>query len=78
MDPIQIHNLDLQQAAQAGTPIEVMVGASGPTFFLVPADQFRRLQSAVLSDDDPREAYPLIEKIMAADDADDPWLDSYQ
>ena len=34
---------------------------------------------AVLSDDfDPRELYPMIDKVMAADDAKDPLLESYQ
>jgi hypothetical protein len=34
---------------------------------------------ATLSGDfDPRELYPMIDKVMAEDDAKDPLLDSYQ
>ncbi len=78
MQPIQLDNLDLQRAAQSGGPVEVTVGDSGQSFFLVPAEQYRKLHAAVTSDFDPREAYPWIEKLMAEDDANDPWLESYQ
>jgi hypothetical protein len=29
-------------------------------------------------DFDPRDGYPMIEDVMAADDANDPYLESYQ
>jgi hypothetical protein len=78
MQPIELNNPDLQHAAQSGGPVEVIVGGSGQSYFLVPAEQYRNLQAAVTGDFDPRETYPLIEKLMAEDDANDPWLDSYQ
>jgi len=68
----------LREAAQAGTPVEVVDPATNRVYYLVSAEQFRRM-GAMLSDDfDPREFYPIIDRVMAADDANDPLLESYQ
>jgi hypothetical protein len=67
----------LKEAAAVGTPVEVFDPVTNETYYLISADQFQKLAS--LTDEfDPRDAYPLIEKLMADDDAVDPWLESYQ
>ncbi len=68
---------NLKQAASRGTPVEIFDPATNEVYYLVSAEQFQKLTS--LSDDfDPRDAYPLIDKVMAEDDAHDPLLESYQ
>ncbi len=68
----------LREAAEAGTPVEVVDPATDRVYYLISAEQFRRM-SVTLSDDfDPRELYPMIDRAMAADDAKDPLLESYQ
>ncbi len=43
------------------------------------ADQFERVKGFLEEYDfDPREAYPLVERVMREDDANDPTLESYQ
>jgi hypothetical protein len=44
---------------------------------LVSAQQFEKL-TAHMGDEDPRGVYPLIDRIMANDDVNDPLLDTYQ
>lgn len=70
------HNL--KAAAQLGTPLEVVDPTSQEIFYLVSAEQFQRIAGVLSGDFDPREGYPMIEKLMAEDDANDPLLDSYQ
>jgi hypothetical protein len=36
------------------------------------------MAATITGDFDPREFYPMIDKVMAEDDAKDPLLDSYQ
>jgi hypothetical protein len=69
---------ELQQAVGAGTPVEVVDPATQQVYYLISAEQFQKMRSALSGDFDPREAYPLIEKVMANDDANDPLLASYQ
>lgn len=73
-------NLDplLRQAILVGTPVELVDATTNETFYLLSSDQFRALSATVSGHLDPREAYPLIEKLMIEDDAYDPLLDSYQ
>jgi hypothetical protein len=73
-------NLDpsLRQAIRVGTPVEIVDATTNETFYLLSSDQFRAMSATISGDLDPREAYPLIEKLMAEDDANDPLLDSYQ
>lgn len=43
------------------------------------SDLWDNLRRALADDEfDPREAYPLIDRVMAEDDANDPDLASYQ
>jgi hypothetical protein len=67
---------NLRQAVAAGTPVEVFDPATDEVYYLVSAEQFRSLANS--ADLDPRMAYPLLESLMAEDDANDPLLDSYQ
>jgi hypothetical protein len=68
----------LKQAVSLGTPVEVVDPATNEIYYLVSADQYRRIHSVLYGDSDPREGYPVVDKVMADDDANDPWLDSYQ
>jgi hypothetical protein len=68
----------LKQAIASGTPVEVIDSSTSERFYLLTAEQFRLLAGTLSDDYDPREAYPVIDQIMAPDDANDPLLDSYQ
>lgn len=68
----------LREAAEAGTPVQVLDPATQRVYYLISAEQYRQMASVLFGDFDPREAYPAIEKIMAEDDANDPLLESYQ
>lgn len=69
---------ELQEAVGTGTPVEVVDPSTQQLYYLISAEQFQKMRSALSGDFDPREAYPLIERVMADDDANDPLLDSYQ
>lgn len=68
------------QAVRSGEPITVKDPEIGPECVLVRADVFARVKDLLDDDADfsPREAYPLVDRVMAEDDADDPALESYQ
>jgi hypothetical protein len=68
----------LRQAAEAGTPVEVVDPATNRVYYLISAEQFQRMAATLSGDFNPREFYPIIDKVMAEDDAKDPLLDSYQ
>ena len=68
----------LKQAATVGTPVEVVDPSTQEVYYLISAEQFQRIAGTLSGDLDPREAYPLVDQIMAEDDAADPLLDSYQ
>lgn len=68
----------LREAAEAGTPVEVVDPATNRVYYLVTAEQFQRMGATLSGDFDPREFYPMIDRVMAADDAKDPLLGSYQ
>ena len=68
----------LKQAAAAGTPVEVVDPTTNEVYYLITAAQFQSAAARLLGDDDPRPVYPLIDQVMADDDAHDPLLDSYQ
>lgn len=72
LDPI------LKQAVATGTPVEIVDPATSELFYLISAEQFRVLAGSVSDDFDPQDFYPLVDQVMAADDANDPLLDSYQ
>jgi hypothetical protein len=69
---------NLKQAVTSGTPVEVFDPVTNEVYYLVSAEQFQKLTFALSDDFDPRQSYPLIERVMAEDDADDPLLESYQ
>jgi hypothetical protein len=62
-------------AAATETP-EVLDPKTQARYVLVRAEAFRRLR-ALLEEDMPDIA-PLINEVMAEDDADDPYLEAYQ
>lgn len=68
---------NLKQAVSCGTPVEVFDPTTSELYYLVSAEQFEKMTSRATGFD-PREGYPLVDDIMAADDAHDPLLDSYQ
>lgn len=71
-------NSTLKQAISFGTPVEVVDPATNEVYYLVSAEQYQRITSLISDEMDPRLAYPLVDQVMADDDANDPWLDSYQ
>jgi hypothetical protein len=66
----------LHEANDAG-PVTVVDPATNAQYVLVRADVFQDMQEW-MRDLEPREAYPLVDRIMADDDAHDPTLASYQ
>jgi hypothetical protein len=64
--------------AQNNEPLRVVNPATSEAFVLLPAEVYERVKSAILEEFDPREAYPMIDRIMAEDDANDPHLAAYQ
>ena len=68
----------LREAAEAGTPVEILDEIKNRVYYLITAEQFQRMTAVFSGEFDPREFYPNIEKVMADDDANDPLLESYQ
>lgn len=66
----------LDEANGAG-PVTVIDSATKTQYVLVRADVFHEIQEW-MRDMEPQEAYPLVDRIMADDDANDPTLASYQ
>jgi hypothetical protein len=73
-------NLDnsLRAVVEGGTPVEVVDQATHRVYYLISAEQFQRMESVLSGELNPREFYPMIDKVMAEDDAHDPLLESYQ
>ncbi len=69
---------NLKQAVAVGTPVEVVDPTMHEVFYLVSAEQFRVIATAIAGDLDPCVAYPLVDEVMSEDDLHDPLLDSYQ
>ena len=69
---------NLKHAAASGTPVEVVDPLTGTVYYLISAEQFQMARGILAGEFNPRDFYPLIDKVMAADDAHDPWLESYQ
>jgi hypothetical protein len=67
----------LKKAIAAGTPVEVVDPATNDVYYLLSTAQFQAAVRADTDDLDPQQAYPLVEMVMAEDDAGDPLLDSY-
>jgi hypothetical protein len=71
---------ELRQAMQqlhGAEPLRVVDPETNASYVIVKAEVYDQLQR-VLSDEDPREAYPLIAAVMQEDDEHDPLLASYQ
>jgi hypothetical protein len=53
---------------------------SVPSAFCCAPIVYARVKNLIYDDSefDPREAYPMINEVMREDDANDPWLESYQ
>ncbi len=47
-------------------------------YVLVRKEVYARIRALLEDDFDPRDAYPLVDRIMGEDDANDPTLESYQ
>jgi hypothetical protein len=77
MTRVRLDN-SLREAAEAGTPVEVVDPDTNRVYYLISAEQFQRMAATLSGDFDPRELYPMIDRVMAEDDAKDPLLDSYQ
>lgn len=69
---------NLKHAIAAGTPVEVVDPSTNEVFYLLSAEQFRLLSATLAPGENPQDHYPQVELIMAADDKNDPLLDSYQ
>ncbi len=71
---------ELRQAIQqlpGAEPLRVVDPETNATYVIVKAEVYDQLQR-VFGDEDPREAYPLIDSVMHEDDQHDPLLASYQ
>ncbi|MGD9858031.1 MAG: hypothetical protein AB7U20_24050 [Planctomycetaceae bacterium] len=69
---------NLKEAIAVGTPVEVVDPATNQVYYLIAADQFQKMSATLSGHFDPQQGYPLIDLVMADDDAHDPLLDSYQ
>ncbi|MGD0898146.1 MAG: hypothetical protein ABR915_09950 [Thermoguttaceae bacterium] len=66
----------LHETNDAG-PVTIVDPATHTQYVLVRADVFQELQHWA-RDLEPPDAYPLVDRIMTEDDANDPLLASYQ
>jgi hypothetical protein len=73
---IELTELQSQAVAAAGATPEVLDPRTQARYVLVPAEVFRRLRAAL--EDEMPEVGPLVNEVMAEDDADDPYLEGYQ
>jgi hypothetical protein len=68
---------DQLQATSQG-PLHITDPTTNESYVVLTLGDFALLQTQSEDDFDPRDAYPLVDKIMAEDDANDPYLESYQ
>jgi hypothetical protein len=61
-----------------GKPLYLVDAATNTTCVLIRAEQFETLATFLDEPFDPREAYPLVDRVMQQDDASDPTFASYQ
>lgn len=69
---------NLREVIAVGTPVELVDPSTQETFYVVSAKQFRIMETLREGELNPQVAYPLVDPLMAEDDACDPLLDSYQ
>lgn len=67
-------------AVKHGEPVTISPPEVGTECVLLRKDVFERVRKLIYDDSEyePREGMALINDVMAEDDANDPWLDSYQ
>jgi hypothetical protein len=58
--------------------LRVFNPSTNEAFILLPVAVYERLSSILQDEFDPREAYPVVDRTMADDDAQDPYVDTYQ
>ena len=61
-----------------GEPARIINPGTNEVFVLVPVQLYERVKSILDDGLDPREAYPWVDQIMAENDANDPYLATYQ
>ena len=68
------------RAIRGGEPVEIVLPEVGTECVVVRKDVYDGIKHLFYEDTepDPSKFYPLVNAIMAEDDADDPALDSYQ
>jgi hypothetical protein len=74
---IELTEEQLQALARQETP-EVLDPRTRTPYVLVRKDVYQRLRGLLEDEEDVRATAELVDKLMAADDADDPSLESYQ
>lgn len=69
-----------QQRKELSSPEPVAIDSqTGQTYVLVRRESYDRLKALLALDDyDPDEGAAYLNEVMAEDDANDPYLDSYQ
>ncbi len=69
-----------EQRRELGGPEPVVVDpGTGRAYVLVPREPYDRIEALLAPDDyDPDEGRPLMNEVMAEDDAHDPLLEGYQ
>ncbi|MCE9545894.1 MAG: hypothetical protein K8T25_10305 [Planctomycetia bacterium] len=68
----------LKQAIESGMPVKLVDPDTQQVYYVISAEQYQQVHATLSGHFNPREAYPLIDKAMAEDDAQDPLLESYQ
>jgi hypothetical protein len=62
-----------------GAPLTLTDPVTNTAYVLVRAEVYERLKDLAAENEfDPRDAYPLVDRVMAEEDASDPHLESYQ
>jgi len=62
----------------SGGPIYIIDSKTNARYALVRAELYEQFKAVFDEEFDPRAAYPLVQRVMAEDDANDPSLASYQ
>ena len=73
---IELTDVQRQSLQEPETP--VVDPQTKQEYVLVRKEVYARLLAKGEEDFNPREFYPLVDRIMAPDDASDPTLESYQ
>jgi len=75
---IELTHEQQQALEDEAQPLRLINPKTSDVYVLLREDLYGKVQALVEEDFDPREAYPLLDRIMAEDDANDPYLESYQ